>query len=178
MPSPLAFRGGKRRRREIGARHGQYACQQIPPFRADHREGSAMAGEGDRSRAHLVQRRPARRQPGARRPDGLRAQAPHVETSSWRWASSRSRSASRPPPRPSSTSSAMLIEGGSDPRRRHHPGADAGAREADPPHLRVDPRRPTGDRAPLQLDLGAPAPRRVPPGPRRASPTSRSGARS
>ena len=43
--------------------------------------------------------------------------------------------------------------GGPDPRRRHHPGADAGARRADRAHLRGAARRPARDRASLQLDL-------------------------
>ncbi len=39
------------------------------------------------------------------------------------------------------------------PGRRHHPGADAGARRADRAHVRVAARRQARDRAPLQLDV-------------------------
>ena len=44
-----------------------------------------------------------------------------------------------------------LIERGHHSRRRHHPGADPGARGPDPPHLRGHPRREARDRASLQL---------------------------
>ena len=43
-----------------------------------HPAGPPMALAGHRQGACLVQRRPARRQPGAHRADGRRAQEPHV----------------------------------------------------------------------------------------------------
>ena len=72
--------------------------------------------------------------------------------------------------------------GGPDPRRRDDPGAGPVPRGADRADLRVAARRPAGDRPLLQLDLDAPAPGGLRPGPRRASsrsrPTRRAGARS
>ena len=50
------------------------------------------------------------------------------------------------------------------PGRRDHPGADAGPRTPDRAHLRVAGRRQAGHRAPVQLDVGAAAPRGVQPG--------------
>ena len=57
-----------------------------------------------------MQRRPARRQPGARRSDGLRSASWRSSRCWWRSASRRSRSGSPPPRRPTSTSSAGSIE--------------------------------------------------------------------
>src|SRR5207249_265953 len=50
--------------------------------------------------------------------------------------------------------------------RRHNPGADPGARRADRADLREPDRRKTGDRAPVQLDLGTSAPGGLRAGPR------------
>ena len=58
-----------------------------------------------------MRRRPARRQPGAHRPDEPRAQDAHVRAARAAWATRRSRSASRRPARPTSTSCRELIEG-------------------------------------------------------------------
>ena len=54
-----------------------------------------------------------------------------------------------------------LIEAGSGARGRHDPGADPVAARTDRAQLRGDPRRPAGDRAPLQLDLDLAAPGRL-----------------
>ena len=47
------------------------------------------------------------------------------------------------------------------PGRRHDPGADAVARAADPPHVRVGARREARDRASVQPDGAAVPPRRL-----------------
>ena len=60
-----------------------------------------------------------------------------------------------------------LIEEKLDPRRRHHPGADPGARGADPAHVRSAARRQARHRPSLQLDLDPAAPRRLRAGARR-----------
>ena len=111
--------------------------------------------------ADLVLGRSARRQPGARRADGPGAQAPHVRPAAASSASRRSRSAFPPPRRPISpscarSSSENLIP--DDVTIQVLTQARAELIDAD---LRVDPRRQARDRAPLQLDLGLAAPRRV-----------------
>ena len=55
-----------------------------------------------------------------------------------------------------------LVEDGPDPGRRDDRGADPGAAGADRADLRGDRGRAPRDRPSLQLDLGDPAPRRVP----------------
>ena len=65
-----------------------------------------MAVARHRQGADLVLGRSARRQPGADRADGRRAQEPHVPTCLRTWASRRSRSPFPRPRRPTSTSSA------------------------------------------------------------------------
>ena len=127
--------------------------------------------------AALVRGRPARRQPGADRPDEPRRASGGCSSCSCGWATRRSRSASRRPARPTSTSSASSIEEDLIPDDVVDPGADPGPRRADRAHLRVDPRRQAGDRAPLQLDVDAAAPRRVRAATGTASTTSRSRAR-
>ena len=93
-----------------------------------HRQGAAV-----------VLRRPARRQPGADRPDGPGAQAAHVRGAGEDGlqgdrgrlpVGEPARLRLRPP----------AHRGGPDPRRRHDPGADAVPPRADRAHLRV-PRR-------------------------------------
>src|SRR5207253_2186099 len=51
---------------------------EVPPLSDRRPAGPALARHGRRARADLVLDRPPRRQPGARQPDGLRAQAAHV----------------------------------------------------------------------------------------------------
>ena len=101
----------------------------------------------------LVRRRPARRQPGADRPDEPRPQAARCSSCWCRWATRRSRSASRRASQTDFDFVRMLIEEDLHPRRRRHPGADPGARAPDRAHLRVARGRQAGDRAPVQLDL-------------------------
>ncbi len=60
-----------------------------------------------------------------------------------------------------------IVEGGRDPRRRHHPGAHAGPPRADRAHLRGLRGRAARDRPPVQLDVHPAAPRGVPGRPRR-----------
>ena len=79
-------------------------------------------------RAALVQRRSARRQPGADRADGRRAQARACST---RWCAMGFKEIEVGFPAASQTDFDFvreLIEERPDPRRRHHPGADPGAR--------------------------------------------------
>ena len=59
-----------------------------------------------------------------------------------------------------------------DPRRHDDRGAHPGAPRADRAHLRGDRGRAARDRPPLQLDLGHPAPGRLPARQGRASPSS------
>ncbi len=59
-----------------------------------------------------------------------------------------------------------IIDRGRDPRRRHHPGADAVPARADRADVRGVRGRAAGDRALLQLDVDPAAPRGVPRRPR------------
>ena len=116
--------------------------------------------------AGLVQRRPARRQPGADRADGRRAQAPHVPAAREDGLQGdRDRLPGRVADRLRLRAAARRA--GPDPRRRQRAGADAGARAADRAHVRVAPGRQARDHAPLQLDVDHAAARRVRPRPRR-----------
>ena len=109
----------------------------------------------------LVRRRPARRQPGAHRPDEPRAQAHHVRPAGAHGLQGdRGRIPVGEPDRLRLRAQPDRRE--PDPRRRDHPGAHPGAGNPDQPHLRVDRRREAGDRAPLQLDERAAARCRVP----------------
>ena len=121
----------------------------------------------------VVQRRPARRQPGAHRPDGPPAQAAHVRRAGEDGlqgdrgrlpVGQPARLRLRPP----------ADRGGPDPRRRHDPGAGAVPPGADRAHLRGAAGRPAGDRALLQLHQPAAARGGVRPRQGRASSTSRS----
>ena len=124
-----------------------------------------------RRAADLVQRRSARRQPGAGRADGRGAQAAHVRAPRRASASRRSRSASRPPRRPTSTSCAADRSRTAIPDDVTIQVLTQARDDADRAHLRGDPRRAARDRAPLQLDLDVAAPRRLRARPRRASST-------
>ena len=95
-----------------------------------------MAVRHHHQAADLVLRRSARRQPGADRADGRRAQAAHVRDAVPAWASRRSRSAFPSASQTDFDFVRQLIEQEPHPRRRHHPGADAGAAGADRAHLR------------------------------------------
>ncbi len=110
--------------------------------------------------------RPARRQPGADRPDERRPQArvlPAARRDGLQ--GDRGRVPGREPDRLRLRPAAD--RGRPHPRRRAHPGADPVPRAPDRPHLRVPGRCQAGDPALLQLDLGAAAPGRVRHGPRR-----------
>ena len=107
---------------------------------------------GHHHRPALVRRRPARRQPGADRPDDPRPQAAHVRAAGPAGLQGdRGRLPGRQPDRLRLRPPAD--RGRPGPRRRHDPGADPGPRRADRAHLRVPARRQAGDRAPLQLDV-------------------------
>ena len=111
-------------------------------------------------------RRPARRQPGAHRPHGPRAQAADV-----RHAREDGVQGDRGRV-PLGVAARLRLRapahrGGPRPRRRHHPGARPVPPGADRAHLRVPARLALGHRPLLQLDLGPPASRGVRAGLRR-----------
>ena len=115
-----------------------------------------------RAGAAVVLGRPARRQPGAHRPDGPDPQAAHVRRA--REDGLQGDRGRLPVGQPARLRlRAPAHRGGPDPRRRHHPGADPVPARADRAHLRVDQGRAAGHRALLQLHLGAAAARRVRP---------------
>ena len=86
--------------------HDAHRGREVRSVQADRDQGSAVAQRGHHQAADLVRRRSARRQPGPDRADGLRPQDADVQAARARWASRRSRSASRPRRRPTSTSCA------------------------------------------------------------------------
>ncbi len=97
----------------------------------------------------LVQRRPARRQPGADRADGHPAQDAHVRDAGGdRLQGDRGGLSLGLADRIRLHPQADRRRPGA--RRRDHPGADPGARAADPPYLRVAAGRHARDRAPVQ----------------------------
>ena len=117
----------------------------------DHRQGAAV-----------VLGRPARRQPGAHRPDGPDAQAAHVRRPrADGLQGDRGRFPGGEPARLRLHPPAH--QGGPDPRRRHDPGARAVPPGAARAHVRVAAGRAAGDRALLQLDQPAATARRVRP---------------
>ena len=108
----------------------------------------------------LGQRRPARRQPGPDRPDGLRAQAGAVpDAGRRRLQGDRGRVPLGLPDR--LRLPAPDHRRGAHPRRRRDPGAGPVPPGADRAHLRVPGRRAAGRRALLQLGVRAAAARRV-----------------
>ncbi len=117
------------------------------------------------SAPHVVRGRPARRQPGADRPDEPGPQAPHVRPAGPDGLQGdRGRLPVGQPDR-------LRLRPrdhhrGRDPRRRHHPGADAVPARADRADVRGVRRRAARDRALLQLDVDPAAPRGVPRRPR------------
>ena len=148
------------------------SVRQVPTVRPDPSPRPHVAGAGDHTPARLVQRRPARRQPGADRADGRRAQAPDV-----------------PPAREDGLQGnrdrlsggvadrlrlrAQADRGQPDPRRRQRAGADAGAGAADRAHVRGAEGRQARDHAPVQLHVDDAAARRVPARPRGRAPDRR-----
>ena len=108
----------------------------------------------------LVLGRPARRQPGADRPDGpVRKRRMFDELRGDGLQRDRGRLPSRQPARLRLRPPAH--RGGPHPGRRDHPGPRPVPRRADRAHLRVHRRRATGDRPLLQLDEPAAAAGRV-----------------
>ena len=121
------------------------------PFQQIDLPDRTLAGPGHHRGAPLVCGRPARRQPGADRPDDARPQAPDVRAAGPHGLQGdRGRLPGRQPDRLRLHPAAGRRR--PRPRRRHHPGADPGPRGADRAHLRVPARRAAGDRPPLQLD--------------------------
>ena len=110
--------------------------------------------------AALVRGRPARRQPGADRPDVPRAEAADVPAAGAHGLQGdRGRLPRRQPDRLRVRPAAHRA--GHDPRRRDDPGPHPVPGAPDRPHFRVTTRRQAGDRPLLQLHLGAPAAGRV-----------------
>ena len=137
--------------------------QKYVPFQEPDRGRAArphVARPGDDQGPALVRGRPARRQPGAHRPDGRRAQDAHVQAAREDGLQGdRGRLPEREPDRLRLLPRAHRRR--PHPRRRDDPGAHPVPGPPHRAHLRRDPRQQAGDRALLQLDLGAPAPRRV-----------------
>ncbi len=126
--------------------------------------GPDLARAAPDARADVVLRRSARRQPGADRPDGRGAQEGDVGSPRpARLQGDRGRLPICVPARLGLH--APPDRGGPRPGRRLGPGAHTVPRGADRPDDRERPRCEEGDRPPVQLDLGAPAPGRVPRGP-------------
>ena len=154
--------------RESGTRNHDEALSspQVPPRSADSVARPAVAVADDRQGADLVQRRPARRQPGADRADGRRSQAADVPAAREDGLQgNRDRLSGRLADR--LRLHAQADRRGPDSRRRHGPGADAVARGADRAHVRSARRRRPRDRPSVQLDVDHAAPPRVRPRPRR-----------
>ena len=109
-----------------------------------------------------MRRRPPRRQPGPHRSDVARAQEEDVRAPRRDGLQGdRGRLPVRLPD--GLRLRAHAHRGGHDPRWRRHPGADPVARAPHRAHLRGDPRRQAGDRAPLQLHVDPAATRRLRP---------------
>ena len=123
------------------------------------------------ARADLVLDRSARREPGARQPDGRGAQAALLRPAR------RARLQGDRGRLPGGVEDRLRLRaaprrGRADPRRRDDRRPHAGAPGADRADVRGDRGCAARDRPPLQLDVGHAAARRLPPRPRRRSPTS------
>ncbi|CAA9332996.1 MAG: 2-isopropylmalate synthase, partial [uncultured Frankineae bacterium] len=136
-------------------------CRPLPPVPAGRPPRPHVARPCRRPRPAVVQRRPARRQPGPHRPDGRRPQDADVPAARRHGLQGdRGRLPGREHDRlrlhPGSR------RAGPRPRRRHDPGPHPGARGAHRAHRAVA-RGPARHRAgaPLQLDLDAAAARGV-----------------
>ena len=114
-------------------RHAAPALRAVHPGRPDRPH---LAHPAHDPGAALVRGRPARRQPGADRPDEPGAQAGDVRAArADGLQGDRGRLPGGEPDRLRLRPDAH--RGGPDPRRRRHPGADPGPRGADRAHLRV-----------------------------------------
>ena len=143
-----------------------YPVAQVPPHGAHGVARPAMALAHDRRGADLVQRRSARRQPGADRADGRRSQAADVPAAGEDGLQgNRDRLSGGVADR--LRLHAQADRRGTDSRRRDGPGADAVARGADRAHVRGAGRRRARDRPSVQLDVDDAAPARVRPRSRR-----------
>ena len=140
--------------------------REVPTVCPDRPPRPQVAVARDHASARLVQRRPARRQPGADRADGRRAQAADVPAA-------REDGVQGDRDRlPGGVADRLRLRpqahrGRPHSRGRERAGADAGARAADRAHVRGGEGRAPRDHAPVQLDVDHAAPRRVRPGPRR-----------
>ena len=148
-----------------GARDADAALE-VPTVRDRRSARSNVARSRPRRGPDLVLDRPSRWQPGARQPDGQRAQAEvlralararHTRDRGWLPRGVEDGFRLRPPP----------DRGRGRPERHDDRRADAGAAGSHRAQFRGDRRREAGDRPPLQLDLGHAAARRVPARPRR-----------
>ncbi len=127
------------------------AVRQVQALRPRRAPRPHLAERRHRQGTAVVQRRPARRQPGADRPDGSTAQASHVRRPGQDgFQGDRGRLPVGEPARLRLHSS--TDRGRPDPRRRHDPGTGAVPTGVDRANLRVPAGRDAGDRALLQLD--------------------------
>ena len=134
----------------------------LPAVRAGRAHRPHLAERGHRQGAAVVLGRPARRQPGAHRPDGPDPQAADVRgTGRDGLQGDRGRLPVGQPTRLRLRPPAD--RGGPDPRRRHDPGAHPVPPGADRAHVRVPAGCTAGDRPLLQLDQPAAARGRVRP---------------
>ena len=144
---------------------------EVPALSARRPARPHMAGKADREGAGLVLRRPARRQPGAGRPDGARPQGPHVPAAP-RHGLQGNRD--RLPVRLADgfRLRPVVHRGRQRSRRRFAAGARPVPAGADQANLRGARGRAPADRPFLQFHLGTPAPRRLRQG-RRGHPADR-----
>ena len=142
--------------------HAQgHAVHEVPALSLGRACRPHLAGPADHQGAPVVLGRPARRQPGPRRPHGHRSQAAHVRPSRRHGLQGdRGGLPGRLPARLRLLPQAHRR--GPDPRRGHHPGAHPGPRRTHRAHLRRRRRSAPGHRAPLQLHLHHPATGGVP----------------
>ena len=151
---------------ERGPTMKPYPARKYRPVQPVDVARPAMAIARDHARADLVQRGSARRQPGADRADGRRAQAADVPAPGEDGLQgNRDRLSGGVADR--LRLHAQADRRGADSRRRDGPGAHAIARGADRAHVRGARRREARHRPPVQLDVDDAAPPRVRPRPRR-----------
>ena len=142
------------------------AVRQVRTVRPHRPRGPHLAEPGDPQGPDVVLGRPARRQPGAHRPDGPDPQTADVHRA--RRDGLQGDRGRLPVGQPARLRlPAPADRGGPDPRRRVDPGPRPVSRRADRAHVRGARRRPAGDRALLQLDQPAAARGRVQPRPGR-----------
>ena len=139
----------------------RHARRALPPLPADRPAGPHLAVADDHRGAALALHRPARRQPGADRPDDAGPQAHDVRAAG---ADGLQGDRGRLPVRLRDRLRlrAPAHRGRPDPRRRHDLGADPGPRGPDRAQRAVAGRRAPRQHPPLQRAGPAVPPRRLP----------------